>query len=103
MWEVQNLAENAGNHKKKQEFAENLRLSFVRLSALLSVLLEQQVQKKTKKREVREIPKEHSSLFFQYNTNLRPPYQLLLDTNFINMAIQMKLELAMQHVLVLVH
>mmetsp|Transcript_21677 Transcript_21677/g.49350 ORF Transcript_21677/g.49350 Transcript_21677/m.49350 type:complete len:208 (+) Transcript_21677:69-692(+) len=50
------------------------------------------VKKKIKKREVKELPKAHSSLFFQYNTNLRPPYQLLVDTNFINMSIQMKLD-----------
>mmetsp|Transcript_69175 Transcript_69175/g.165871 ORF Transcript_69175/g.165871 Transcript_69175/m.165871 type:complete len:209 (+) Transcript_69175:46-672(+) len=49
------------------------------------------VKKKTKQ-EVKEIPKAHSSLFFQYNLNLRPPYQLLVDTNFINMSIQMKLD-----------
>uniref|UniRef100_A0A7S0B6G6 PIN domain-containing protein n=1 Tax=Pyrodinium bahamense TaxID=73915 RepID=A0A7S0B6G6_9DINO len=47
---------------------------------------------KVKKQEIREVPKVHSSLFFQYNTNLRPPYQILLDTNFINMSIQMKLD-----------
>jgi len=51
--------------------------------------------KKKKKQEVqvREVTKASSSLFFQYNTNLRPPFQILLDTNFINMAIQMKLDI----------
>mmetsp|Transcript_48274 Transcript_48274/g.115013 ORF Transcript_48274/g.115013 Transcript_48274/m.115013 type:complete len:215 (+) Transcript_48274:98-742(+) len=57
------------------------------------------IKKKRKRRnaqeepEVREAPKANSSLFFQYNTNLKPPYQLLLDTNFINMSIQMKLDI----------
>jgi U3 small nucleolar RNA-associated protein 24 len=34
-----------------------------------------------------------SSLFFQYNEALRPPYSVLVDTNFINFSIQKKLEL----------
>jgi len=34
-----------------------------------------------------------SSLFFQYNDALRPPYSVLVDTNFINFSIQKKLEL----------
>merc|ERR1712113_292682 len=46
-----------------------------------------------KKQKVREVKKAPSSLFFQYNTNLRPPYQLLLDTNFLRMSIQMKLDI----------
>uniref|UniRef100_A0A7S1AXJ3 PIN domain-containing protein n=1 Tax=Noctiluca scintillans TaxID=2966 RepID=A0A7S1AXJ3_NOCSC len=52
----------------------------------------EKVKKKTKKEVVREAPKVPSSMFFQYNTNLRPPYNILLDTNFINMSIQMKLD-----------
>lgn len=42
---------------------------------------------------VREIPQVASSLFFQYNEALRPPYSVLVDTNFINFSIQKKLEL----------
>uniref|UniRef100_A0A7S2IDC9 PIN domain-containing protein n=1 Tax=Alexandrium andersonii TaxID=327968 RepID=A0A7S2IDC9_9DINO len=55
-----------------------------------------EVKKKLKQKrqpEVREVTKANSSLFFQYNTNLRPPFHLLLDTNFINMSIQMKLDI----------
>mmetsp|Transcript_41977 Transcript_41977/g.91041 ORF Transcript_41977/g.91041 Transcript_41977/m.91041 type:complete len:209 (+) Transcript_41977:62-688(+) len=51
------------------------------------------IKKKKKDDGVREAPKAHSSLFFQFNSNLKPPYQLLLDTNFINMSIQMKLDI----------
>jgi len=32
-------------------------------------------------------------MFFQYNTNLGPPYRILIDTNFINFSIQHKLDL----------
>mmetsp|Transcript_82640 Transcript_82640/g.130231 ORF Transcript_82640/g.130231 Transcript_82640/m.130231 type:complete len:211 (+) Transcript_82640:97-729(+) len=51
------------------------------------------VKKDKTKAVLREAPKVHSSLFFQANTNLKPPYQVLLDTNFINMSIQMKLDI----------
>jgi hypothetical protein len=34
-----------------------------------------------------------SSLFFNYNTELGPPYHVLMDTNFINFSIQNKLEI----------
>ncbi|XP_073442929.1 rRNA-processing protein FCF1 homolog [Dendrobates tinctorius] len=41
----------------------------------------------------REIPQVPSCLFFQYNTNLGPPYYILVDTNFINFSIKAKLDL----------
>lgn len=34
-----------------------------------------------------------SSLFFQYNEAIKPPYQVIIDTNFINFSIQKKLDL----------
>merc|ERR1719421_735660 len=45
------------------------------------------------KPDVREATKAPSTLFFKFNTNLRPPYRILIDTNFINMSIQMKLDI----------
>ncbi|MCJ1309940.1 rRNA-processing protein fcf1 [Agyrium rufum] len=42
---------------------------------------------------VREIPQVSSSLFFQYNTALIPPYNVLVDTNFLSHTVQHKLEL----------
>ena len=39
------------------------------------------------------MPQEPSNLFLTYNTALGPPYKLLLDTNFINMSIQNKLDI----------
>ena len=43
--------------------------------------------------KVRESTKVSSALFFQANNNLRPPYQVLIDTNFINFSIQNKLDI----------
>lgn len=38
-------------------------------------------------------PQVSSALFFTYNTQLGPPYHILVDTNFINFSIQNKLDL----------
>lgn len=42
---------------------------------------------------VKHVPQVSSSLFFQHNEQLVPPYQIIVDTNFINFSIQNKLEL----------
>ncbi|XP_046570433.1 LOW QUALITY PROTEIN: rRNA-processing protein FCF1 homolog [Haliotis rubra] len=42
---------------------------------------------------IREIPQTSSAMFFQYNTQLGPPYHILVDTNFINFSIQNKLDI----------
>lgn len=54
-----------------------------------------EAQKKVEQKEkpVREIPQAPSSMFFQYNTALQPPYQILVDTNFLSHTVQHKLEL----------
>ena len=38
-------------------------------------------------------PQTSSALFFNYNTQLGPPYHVLIDTNFINFAIKNKLDI----------
>ncbi|KAH8582455.1 uncharacterized protein ELE39_001111 [Cryptosporidium sp. chipmunk genotype I] len=43
--------------------------------------------------KLREVPNVPSSLFFNYNNNLGPPFHILLDTNFINFSIQHKLDI----------
>lgn len=43
--------------------------------------------------KVNEAPQASSALFFQYNTQLGPPYHVLLDTNFINFSIKNKLDI----------
>ncbi|KAI1367403.1 Fcf1-domain-containing protein [Xylaria arbuscula] len=42
---------------------------------------------------VREIAQAPTSLFFQHNTSLKPPYSVLVDTNFLSHTIQRKLPL----------
>ena len=41
-----------------------------------------------KKAEPRQVEQANSALFFQYNTQLGPPYHVLVDTNFINFSIR---------------
>eukprot|EP00040_Diaphanoeca_grandis_P032474 m.196831 g.196831 ORF g.196831 m.196831 type:complete len:202 (-) comp32636_c3_seq1:194-799(-) len=55
-------------------------------------------QKKSKKETingdiVKHQEKSNSALYFQYNTQLGPPYQIIIDTNFINFSIQNKLDI----------
>ncbi|KAI8604774.1 Fcf1-domain-containing protein [Dissophora ornata] len=51
------------------------------------------VEEEKEKKAVRHIPQVASSMFFNYNSALGPPYRILVDTNFINFSIQNKIEL----------
>lgn len=42
--------------------------------------------------KVNEKPQQSSALFFQYNTQLGPPYHILVDTNFVHYSIKNKLD-----------
>lgn len=48
----------------------------------------QKLEEKKKKEAPKHIEQANSSLFFQYNTQLGPPYHVLVDTNFINFSIR---------------
>ena len=48
---------------------------------------------KKKKDEPKQVEQAVSALFFQYNTQLGPPYHVLIDTNFINYSIRKKLDI----------
>eukprot|EP00920_Eleutheroschizon_duboscqi_P000216 GHVT01000707.1.p1 GENE.GHVT01000707.1~~GHVT01000707.1.p1 ORF type:complete len:209 (+),score=13.79 GHVT01000707.1:811-1437(+) len=49
-------------------------------------------QKLLKDPPIRRLEQVRSSMFFEYNSNLAPPYQVLIDTNFINFSIQNKMD-----------
>eukprot|EP00127_Corallochytrium_limacisporum_P000929 Clim_evm13s33 gene=Clim_evmTU13s33 len=55
--------------------------------------LKRKQEGKAKKEKPREVQQYSSALFFKYNTQLGPPYHIILDTNFINFSIQNKLEI----------
>ncbi|PUU77627.1 rRNA-processing protein FCF1 [Tuber borchii] len=84
-----------GVAKRTRKFAQVKRIVSSRDARLKKNQEKQQTAttKKDKSSEVvREIPQVSSSLFFQFNTALRPPYSVLVDTNFLNFTIQKKLE-----------
>ena len=51
------------------------------------------VAKKAKDAAPRHIDQVPSAMFFTHNSQLGPPYHVLLDTNFINFSIKNKLEI----------
>lgn len=53
----------------------------------------QKEKEKEEQEKTKQVPQVASSLFFQYNKSLSPPYQVLIDTNFINFSIKNKLDL----------
>lgn len=50
-------------------------------------------KKKPETLSIRNLPQTPSSLFFTYNTQLGPPYHILVDTNFVNFSISNKLDI----------
>lgn len=55
--------------------------------------LEKQKKRKEEQEKPRHVEQAVSALFFQYNTQLGPPYHVLIDTNFINFSIRKKLDI----------
>jgi len=88
-----------GRTKRTKKFAEMKRMISLKDSRITR-------DKKTKKTKlpkkkgaesdnlsVRHLPQQSSALFFKYNTQLGPPYHVLVDTNFINFSIKNKLDM----------
>ncbi|KAI5810209.1 Fcf1-domain-containing protein [Peziza echinospora] len=82
-----------GRAKKVRKFAATKRVIGKRDARLKENKIKAMTEVKKPKEVVREVPQVASSLFFQFNEALRPPYSVLVDTNFINHSIQKKLEL----------
>ncbi|KAF2196144.1 rRNA-processing protein-like protein FCF1 [Delitschia confertaspora ATCC 74209] len=85
-----------GVAKKTRKFAQVKRVIGQRDARLKKNQLsgETEAQKKKAAEEpVREIPQVSSSLFFQANTALVPPYSVLVDTNFLSHTVRAKLDL----------
>mmetsp|Transcript_13915 Transcript_13915/g.13688 ORF Transcript_13915/g.13688 Transcript_13915/m.13688 type:complete len:136 (+) Transcript_13915:39-446(+) len=56
-----------------------------------TVGMEKQAKMKQDNKDI-IVPRVSSAMFFQANNNLKPPYQVLVDTNFFNFSIQNKLD-----------
>ncbi|KAK9380582.1 Fcf1-domain-containing protein [Kockiozyma suomiensis] len=82
-----------GKAKKTRKFAQVKRVMSSKEVAK-KVQKKAEPEKKLKDNElIKEIPQMSSALFFQYNQSLTPPYQVLIDTNFLNFSIQKKVDL----------
>jgi len=55
--------------------------------------LKKPVKEPENNKTVRAIPQVPSSLFFANNTALSPPYNIIVDTNFISRSVQLKLDM----------
>ncbi|CAO2594304.1 rRNA-processing protein FCF1 homolog [Lemmus lemmus] len=85
-----------GKQKKTRKYA-----TMKRMLSLRDERLKEKDRLNPKKKEKkdpsalkeREVPQHPSCLFFQYNTQLGPPYHILVDTNVINVSIKAKLDL----------
>lgn len=90
-----------GKSKKTRKIVEK---RFAKMKKMISVSdsrikdSKKAAPKKQKKEDlqamkVHEAPQQSSALFFQYNTQLGPPYHILIDTNFVNFSIKNKLDI----------
>lgn len=77
-----------GKAKKTRKFAEVKRMMNPK-----DLKPKGDIQKKKPESEVRHIDKVSSAMFFKHNTQLGPPYQVIVDTNFINFSIRNKIDL----------
>ncbi|ODQ58679.1 hypothetical protein WICANDRAFT_32549 [Wickerhamomyces anomalus NRRL Y-366-8] len=77
-----------GKAKKTRKFAATKRIITNK---------DQRMYKQTPKKDdpelARHVPQVSSALFFQFNEAIKPPYQVLIDTNFINFSIQKKIDI----------
>lgn len=83
---------NMGKAKKTRKFATMKRTLNVKNDARLK-------DKDASKRSeddpelTKSVPQVSSALFFKFNLAIKPPYQVLIDTNFINFSIQKKVDI----------
>lgn len=84
-----------GKAKKTRKFAVAKKMispKDTRVRANLE-LAQKKVTESKQKEAPRHVQQAVSALFFQYNTQLGPPYHVLVDTNFINFSIRKKLDM----------
>ncbi|XP_014255928.1 rRNA-processing protein FCF1 homolog [Cimex lectularius] len=75
-----------------QRFAHMKKMISLKDPRVLEKLGKKKIEKK-KPDAVNHVPQVSSALFFQYNSQLGPPYHVLVDTNFINFSIKYKLDI----------
>ncbi|KAF2480567.1 rRNA-processing protein FCF1 [Neohortaea acidophila] len=85
-----------GVQKRTRKFAAVKRVIGQRDARLKKNIDKDSAEKQAKKKRdelIREVPQVPSGMFFKHNTALQPPYQILLDTNFLSHTVHHKLPL----------
>ena len=87
-----------GKQKKTRKFAVAQKKLISAKDTRITKNQETQVKKSREIEEHKGEAENHvdqtpAAMFFQYNTQLGPPYHVLVDTNFINFSIKNKLEI----------
>ncbi|EGP86282.1 unnamed protein product [Zymoseptoria tritici ST99CH_1A5] len=86
-----------GVQKKTRKFGAVKRVISQRDARVKKNIMKNESDEKKKKEQgdnvVRDVPQVPSSMFFQHNTALQPPYQVLVDTNFLSHTVHHKLPL----------
>ena len=80
-----------GKAKQTRKFAVAKRMmspNDTRVRKNLEDAKAKKLAKQKKEKAPRQIEQANTSLFFQYNEQLGPPYHVLVDTNFINFSIR---------------
>jgi U3 small nucleolar RNA-associated protein 24 len=84
-----------GKAKKTRKFAVAKKIissKDTRVKSVAEKNKSKELQKKEKEKP-KQVEQGISALFFQYNTQLGPPYHVLVDTNFINFSIRNKMDI----------
>jgi len=84
-----------GKAKKTRKFAVAKKIISHKDTRVNSVAKKSEEKRlaKVAKENPRQIDQASSALWFQYNTQLGPPYHVLVDTNFINFSIKNKMDI----------
>lgn len=86
-----------GKAKKTRKFAVAKKIissKDTRINSVAKKAEDKQISTNAEKGKApRHIEQSSSALWFQYNTQLGPPYHVLVDTNFINFSIKNKMDI----------
>ncbi|XP_074038492.1 FCF1 rRNA-processing protein Bka [Leptinotarsa decemlineata] len=90
-----------GKTKKTRKIVERRYAKMKKMISLSDPRIKESLRQPPKKKKpedphqmkVNEVPQISSALFRQYNTQLGPPYHILVDTNFVNFSVKNKLDI----------
>mmetsp|Transcript_22761 Transcript_22761/g.33032 ORF Transcript_22761/g.33032 Transcript_22761/m.33032 type:complete len:196 (-) Transcript_22761:9-596(-) len=82
-----------GKAKKTRKYSVTVKKMINAKDSRLKKNIQKNDEKAKKSKEVRNIAQVPTAMFFQYNSQLGPPYHVLVDTNFLNFSIKNKLEI----------